>query len=60
MRIKFTGENHRFHIVVFTQLPDEELREVIREDELPERFSRSRNNEWRVILCLSNQKRTIW
>lgn len=55
MRINFTGENHRFHIVVFTQLPDEELREVIRENELPKRLSRSRNNEWGVILYLPNQ-----
>jgi len=54
--LKATRENDGFHIVVFAQLPDEELREVIGEDELAERLSRSRNDEWGVVFypCISN------
>jgi len=54
--LKITRENDGFHIVIFTQLPDEELCEVIGEDELAERLSRSRNDEWGVVFypCISN------
>ena len=44
-------ENERLNVVVIAQLPDEELREVARVDELPERLARAPDDERRVVLC---------
>lgn len=46
-----TRENHRLDIVVFAQLPDEELGEVARVDELTERFTGASYDEWRAVFC---------
>lgn len=36
---KLTTENDRLHVVVFTELPDEQLGEIVGVDELSERLS---------------------
>ena len=43
-------ENERLNVVVVAQLPDEELREVARVNELPERLARAPDDERRVVL----------
>lgn len=46
-----TGQNDRVNFVVFPQLPDEQLGEVVRVDELPERLAGSCYDEGGVVFC---------
>ena len=45
------GEDDRVDVVVVVQHPHEELPEVARVDELPQRLARAPHNEGRVVLC---------
>jgi hypothetical protein len=44
-----TGQNDRVDFVVFSQLPDEQLGEVVRVDELPERLAGACYDEGGVV-----------
>ena len=46
-----TGENDGLDVVVLAQLPDKQLREVTRVDELPQRLARAAHDERRTVLC---------
>lgn len=49
-----TGQNDGVNFVVFPQLPDEQLGEVVRVDELPERRKKREKEKSRIKIHLSS------
>ena len=44
-----TRENYGLDVVILSQLPDEELGQIIREDKLAKGFTGPRDDEWSVV-----------
>lgn len=56
MRQRRTGKNDRLDVVVLAQLPDEELGEVSRVDELSQWLACSADDEGGIVLCKTRQR----